>query len=82
MQNYPNPFNPYTTIRYQLPRGSFVKLAIYDLLGREIEVLVNEEKGTGVHNANWNADKFSSGIYIAKLETGDFAASIKIILLK
>jgi photosystem II stability/assembly factor-like uncharacterized protein len=82
MQNYPNPFNTTTSINYKLPRRSFVMLTVYDLLGRELEILVSEEKETGVYNENWNADKFPSGVYITKIEAGDFTAFIKMILLK
>ena len=81
-QNYPNPFNPSTTIRFQVPNSSFVNLKIYDVLGNEVETLVNEEKSAGSYEANFNAAKLSSGIYFYKLETGNFVKTKKMILLK
>lgn len=66
-QNYPNPFNPSTTIRYALPSPSNVKICIYDLLGREIAKLVNEEQSAGWKEVQWNADHVSSGIYFYKI---------------
>ena len=61
-QNYPNPFNPTTTIRYSLPSSAKVKLSLYDLLGREIETLVNEEQSAGWKEVEWNAANVASGI--------------------
>ncbi|MBI2428156.1 MAG: T9SS type A sorting domain-containing protein [Ignavibacteriales bacterium] len=81
-QNYPNPFNPSTTIEYQLPRHSFVSLKIYDLLGREVASLVNEEMNAGVHKATWNGANFSSGMYFARMTAGQFASTKKLLLLK
>ncbi len=89
-QNYPNPFNPTTTIRYALPSSANVKLNVYDLLGREIATLVNEEQSAGWKEVEWNARQtnggqasaFSSGIYFYKLEVGSFAEVKKLILLK
>ena len=68
-QNYPNPFNPFTTIRYQLPISSDVTLKVYDVLGKEIVTLVNEEKSAGVYKAEFNTSKYrlSSGIYFCEL---------------
>ena len=63
-QNYPNPFNPGTTIRYEVPRGSHVSLSLYDILGREVSVLVNERKEVGRHEITLSAQKFSSGVYL------------------
>jgi len=82
MQNYPNPFNPVTEIRYQIPENTSVILAIYDLLGRELKILINEKMNAGVHNVNWNATPYPSGVYIVKLTAGNFVASKKLILLK
>ena len=81
-QNYPNPFNPSTTIEFALPERSFVKLSIYNTLGQEIETLVNEEKGVGVHRIVWNASAYPSGIYFYKLETSKFQSVKKMLLLK
>jgi len=80
-QNYPNPFNPSTTIRFALPKQSFVTLAIYDLLGREVATLVSEELAPGYYTAKWEANE-PSGVYFYKLEAGDFSETRKLLLLK
>ena len=81
-QNYPNPFNPTTIINYQLPVGSHVTLKVYDLLGREVATIVNEEKPAGSYEINFNANNLSSGIYFYKLQAGTFAETKKMILIK
>jgi Secretion system C-terminal sorting domain len=81
-QNYPNPFNPSTTITYSLPKSSFVTLTIYDLLGREIATLVNEEKLSGTYNVTWNAENISSGVYFYKITAGGYSKVNKMVLLK
>ncbi len=81
-QNYPNPFNPNTTIRYQIPKNGIVTLKIYDVLGAEIATLVNEQKDAGKYEVNFNASRLASGVYIYKLQAGDFVSSKKMILLK
>lgn len=81
-QNYPNPFNPTTKIGYQLPENTFVTLTIYDLLGRVVETLTNERMNAGVHNVNWNAATFPTGVYVVKLTAGNVVASKKLMLLK
>ena len=81
-QNYPNPFNPTTTIRYALPSSANVKIAVYDLLGREIATLVNEELSAGWKEVGWNGSAFSSGIYFYNLQAGGFAEVKKLMLLK
>ncbi len=81
-QNYPNPFNPNTTISYDLPKHSFVTLKIYDLLGKEIKTLVNEEKSPGSYNVNFDASNLSSGTYFYTLRTKDFYSSKKLLLIK
>ena len=82
LQNYPNPFNPTTTITYSLAKSSLVTLKIYDLLGREIETLVNEEKQGGRYKVNWNAQNIPSGVYFYKITAGEYSKTIKMILLK
>jgi photosystem II stability/assembly factor-like uncharacterized protein len=82
MQNYPNPFNPVTNIRFSLPRKSFVKLAVYDLLGREIEVLVNQELAPATYNFDWDASIYASGVYFYKIKTEEFSDSKKMVLIK
>lgn len=81
-QNYPNPFNPTTKIEFSLPKNSFTKLVIYDLLGREIETLVNEQLNAGTYEVNWNADKFSSGVYFYRIKTEGFSDVRRMILIK
>ena len=81
-QNYPNPFNPVTTIKYQIPHRSNVSLKVYDILGNKIADLVNEEKSSGVYEANWNAANLSSGVYFYQLKAGDFITTKKMILMK
>ena len=81
-QNYPNPFNPATTIQYQLPTGSNVKIVIYDALGRQVSVLVNEFQNAGTHTTNFNASNLASGIYFYRMEAGNFVKVNKMLLLK
>jgi len=81
-QNYPNPFNPRTVIKFQVASSSSVKLIIYDALGSELETLVNEQLNAGTYEADWNADKFSSGVYYYKLSAGDYTETKKMILMK
>ncbi|MFH1196301.1 MAG: S8 family serine peptidase [bacterium] len=81
-QNYPNPFNPTTVISFQLPVISKVNLKIYDILGREVAALVNEEKPAGTYEVKFDGSQLSSGIYIYKLVAGSFIQSKKLILMK
>jgi len=81
-QNYPNPFNPLTSIIFDLPNTSFVNLVVYDLLGREVEVLVNDNLKAGSYSYKWNASNYSSGIYFYRLSTTDFTDTKKMILVK
>ena len=81
-QNYPNPFNPITKIKYSITQSSFVGLQFYDILGNEIETLVNEEKTSGVYEIVFNAANLSSGIYFYQLKAGNFIQTRKMILLK
>jgi len=81
-QNYPNPFNPSTTIRFSVPEAGNVKLSVYDITGSELEVLVDKNMSAGVFNANWDASRFASGIYLYKLQAGNFVQVKKMILVK
>jgi hypothetical protein len=81
-QNYPNPFNPSTNIKYQISNNSFVTLKIYDILGREVAVLVNEFQKAGTYEKFFSAEKFSSGLYIYKITSGGFSEEKKMLLLK
>ncbi|MDI6765969.1 MAG: YCF48-related protein [Bacteroidota bacterium] len=83
-QNYPNPFNPSTTIRYELPRESFVTLKVYNLLGQEVATLVNEKKEAGRYNIEFRISDFgfSSGVYFYRLVAEDYVSTKKFLLLK
>jgi hypothetical protein len=81
-QNYPNPFNPETGIRYQVSGTSEVDLRVYDLLGREVAVLVNAEKMPGTYTATWNADGMAGGIYFYQLRAGGNTYTKKMVLLR
>lgn len=81
-QNYPNPFNPNTKIYFDLPENTFVKITIYDIEGKEIEILVNQFIRQGRYEINWNADNYSSGIYLYTMETGSFKQTKRMALIK
>ena len=81
-QNYPNPFNPATKVKFDLPNAGFTKLFIYDILGREITALVNENLTAGTYEVEWNASAYPSGMYFYKLESGYFSEVRKMILVK
>ncbi len=81
-QNYPNPFNPSTKIRYSIPENSFVTLKVFNLLGEEIETLVNGEQSAGVYEATFDASKLSSGIYFYTLSTKNSVITKKMILVR
>jgi len=81
-QNFPNPFNPSTKIRYSVANTSFVKLKVYDILGREIAELVNEEKPAGIYEADFEGSLLASGVYIYRIQAGNFIETKKMILLK
>jgi CubicO group peptidase (beta-lactamase class C family) len=81
-QNYPNPFNPSTKIRYSIPQASNVTIKVFDILGNEIETLVNEEKPAGTYEINWYAENLPSGVYFYQLKAGTFVQTKKMLLLK
>ncbi len=88
-QNFPNPFNPTTQIKYSIPKTSLVTIKVYDILGKEVTTLVNEEKSTGNYEIEFNGNNLStgrqglaSGIYFYRLQAGDFVETKKMILLK
>ena len=89
-QNYPNPFNPSTKIKYTLPSVTlrqaqsdiFVTLKVYDVLGNEIATLVNEEKPAGNFEVEFNSGNLPSGLYFYTLQSGNFAETMKMLLLK
>jgi photosystem II stability/assembly factor-like uncharacterized protein len=82
LQNYPNPFNPSTNITYSLPKGSHVILKVYDLPGREVTTLVNEEKHAGKYNVVFNDSNLSSGMYFYRIQAGSFVSTKKFVLMK
>ncbi|MFZ1279188.1 MAG: T9SS type A sorting domain-containing protein [Ignavibacteriaceae bacterium] len=81
-QNYPNPFNPNTTIEYQIPQASFVTIKVYDVLGKEIVTLVNEEKPAGIHEVSFEPKDLTSGLYLYKIKAGSFDQTRKMLFLK
>jgi len=81
-QNYPNPFNPSTNIQFDIPKTSAVKLVVYDVLGKEISVLVSEELKAGTYNYIWNASALNSGLYFYKLSADKFTDTRKMVLIK
>lgn len=81
-QNYPNPFNPSTMISYQLPANSHVSLKIYDVLGREVETLVNERQTVGIHSVTFEAVNLPSGVYFYRLQASLFTQTKKLVVLK
>ncbi|MCW8803919.1 MAG: T9SS type A sorting domain-containing protein [Ignavibacteriaceae bacterium] len=82
MQNYPNPFNPGTVIEYEIPNTTLVSIKVYDLIGREVAVLVNEVKQPGVYRVSFDGEYLASGVYFYKMIAGDFSVVKKMNLLK
>jgi len=81
-QNYPNPFNPRTTIEFSLVKSGHTSLVVYDMLGKHVATLVNDELEAGHHTVNFNASNLSAGVYFYSLNSGDFSSVKKLILLK
>jgi len=81
-QNYPNPFNPSTKIKYGIAAAGIVTLKIFDIIGREVSTLVNEEKPVGRYEVNFNASSLASGVYFYQIKAGDFIQTKKLMLLK
>jgi len=81
-QNYPNPFNPSTSIEYSVPSNEYVSLKVYDILGNEIATLVNEQKSAGNYTVNFNAGNLASGMYLYKLQAGNFTSVKKMLVVK
>ena len=81
-QNFPNPFNPTTTIEYGLPVTAHVRLEIYDITGRLVSRLVNRQQSAGRHNVTFDASSLSSGLYLYRIEAGNFVKTRKLTLLK
>ena len=81
-QNYPNPFNPTTKIKYQIPEPGRVKLEVYDVLGRETKIFVNQEQAAGSYEIEFDGTSLPSGVYFYRIETGSYSDTKKLILLK
>ena len=81
-QNYPNPFNPTTSIKFDIPRSSHVKLFIYDALGREVAIIVNEKLSAGSYETSWNGGDYPSGVYFYALLTNYFRETKKMVITK
>lgn len=81
-QNFPNPFNPVTSIRFEIPKTSNVKIVIFDITGREISKPVNEKMVAGTYEIKWNGSNYASGIYFYKIETSDYNKTMKMVMIK
>jgi hypothetical protein len=81
-QNYPNPFNPSTNFRFSIPSKEAVSLMIFDVLGKPVSMLVNEELSAGTYTVQWNAEACASGVYFYRLRTGIFSETKKLVLTK
>jgi hypothetical protein len=81
-QNYPNPFNPATKIKFAIPQSSLVTLKVYDILGKEVTSLVNQNLNAGNYEVDFNAINLSSGSYFYKISAGDFTSIKKMVLIK
>jgi hypothetical protein len=81
-QNYPNPFNPSTKIKFDIPKTGFVSLKVYDITGKEISKLVDNELSASQYEVEWNGANFASGIYFYRLQTKDFVKVQRMILTK
>ncbi|RPI14170.1 MAG: T9SS C-terminal target domain-containing protein [Ignavibacteriae bacterium] len=82
MQNFPNPFNPSTKIRFNVPKNSFVKLSIFDMSGKEVDIIANGELSAGEYEVNWNPRNLASGLYFYTLKAADFSETKRMILIK
>ena len=81
-QNFPNPFNPVTNINFDIIKSGVVKITVYDLLGREVETLVNQDMSPGRYKLDFNAANYASGMYLYKITTNDFVDVKKMLIVK
>ena len=79
---YPNPFNPTTTISFSIPEFGLTTITAYDITGRELETLTNEVLSIGNYSINWNASSYPSGVYLIRMESGEFTQTQKVVLVK
>ena len=79
---YPNPFNPTTTITFSIPKFGFTTITAYDITGRKLETLSNEVLSVGNYSINWNASSYPSGVYLIKMDRGDYTQTQKVVLIK
>lgn len=81
-QNFPNPFNPLTTIKFDIPKESNITITVFDILGKEVETLVNENVKAGEYKVSWDAGRYASGVYFYRLEAGEFITTKKMVVIK
>jgi hypothetical protein len=81
-QNYPNPFNPSTNIQFSIPKSEFVTLEIYNLLGQNVTTLMSAKQPIGTYNVKWDASGFASGVYLYRLQAGNYSETKKLIIMK
>ena len=86
-QNYPNPFNPITTLRYDLPEQTHVNITVYDMLGRKVRTILNQQQDPGYKSLIWDATNdygkpVSAGIYLYQIQAGEYISTKKMVLLK
>jgi hypothetical protein len=82
MQNYPNPFNPSTTIEFAIPKEGYVEMKLYDILGKEVAVLVSDPFRAGTYKVDFDGSRLASGVYFYKITAGDFSDTKKMVLIK
>ena len=82
MQNYPNPFNPVTHIRFGLPKASLVRMELYNILGQRVTLLVDARKPAGYHVIDFNGNQLASGIYLYRIQAGEYVDVKKMVLIK
>ena len=80
--NFPNPFNPQTKIKFDIPKASTVKIVVYDVMGREVQTLVNESLKPGTYEASFDGSQLTSGVYFYKISAGDFSETKKMLIVK
>lgn len=81
-QNYPNPFNPVTHIRFQIPERSHVKITVFNILGEQVQTLLDDEKDKGIYEITFDASNLSTGIYLCRMQAGNYISIKKMLYLK